>query len=100
MKSSDIANSLLQRLEFRHRKLRQQAVTLREDMDQLVLRLDSDNPRVNACGEVQTLGTSIDLLCAQIGKVEDMLREVERSPFAKLVRGKDGSLCLVETKQD
>jgi hypothetical protein len=47
-------------------------------MDDLVTRLDSDDPSVNSFGEIQDAGTRIDLLCAQIGVLRKMLREIER----------------------
>ena len=54
-------------------------------MEDLVGRLDSADPSVNACGEVQGLATSIDMLCAQIGVLRQTLREIERADKTDLI---------------
>jgi hypothetical protein len=74
MNNEELTSRLREKLRSHRSALQAKARRLSESMDDLANRLDTDDPCLNACGEIQGDATRIDTLCAEIGTLTDVLR--------------------------
>lgn len=80
---NDYKKHLEIRVELAKERLQGQAETLKRSMEILLLRLEKDNLKsINSLGEVQGLGTQIDVACMELRTLMHVLEELEA--FEKL----------------